>query len=81
MSFKELWAYFRSEGQKEFLQSFIRDLGYWKLITSSLKALPRVAKAFWYSRRMPRKWSLYRWEDHLDVPLSELRQSHGIRLV
>lgn len=81
VAWSELWSYMRSDGQKQFFATFMREVGYWKLVTASVGALPRVAKAIWRSRSMTRKWALHRWEDHLDTPLDQLRQSYRIRLV
>lgn len=78
---RQLLSYFGSDAQKQFFATFLRDVGYWALIKSSLGALPRVARVIWRSRRMTRKWALERWPDHLDVPLCELRRRYGIRLV
>lgn len=80
-TWKQLWSYFSSEAQRDFFRGFLRDVGYGRTLASSLSALPRVAKVVWRSRRMTRKWALYRWTDHLDVPLGELRQRYGIELV
>lgn len=80
-TWSDLWSYFRSDAQKQFFATFLREVGYWKLIRSTLGSLPRVVKVMWRARRMTRKWPLYRWEDHLDVPLCELRQRYGIDLI
>lgn len=78
---REVLAYLRRDGQKEFFAQFMKDVGYWRLLAYSIGSLPRVAKAIWRSRRMTRKWPLFQWRDHLDVPLHVLREQYGIRLV
>ncbi|MEM9454263.1 MAG: hypothetical protein AAGF11_08800 [Myxococcota bacterium] len=80
-TWKQLWPYFRSEAQRDFIRRLFRDIGYGRVVASTLSTLPRVAKVMWRSRRMTRKWALYRWPDHLDVPLVELRSRYGIELV
>jgi len=81
VQWKELWSYVRSDGQKQFFQTLMREVGYGRLLLGSLHALPRVAKVLWTSRWMPRKWPLHDWEAHLDAPLCELREQYRIRLV
>ncbi|MCX4243894.1 hypothetical protein [Paraliomyxa miuraensis] len=78
---RELWSYFRSDAQKEFFSTFLSEVGYGRMLWSSLGAIPRVVRAIWRSRSMTRKWSLHDWSAHLDVPLVELRREFGIRPV
>lgn len=78
---RELWSYFRSDAQKQFFSTFMREVGYRKLLLGSLGAIPRILRVLWRSRSMTRKWALHQWADHLDEPLVQLRRDHGIRLV
>lgn len=77
----ELKSYFSSQEQRDFFKEFLSEVGYWKMITASLRALPRVFRAIWRSRSMRRKWALHHWKAHLDEPLADLRRDYGIRLV
>lgn len=79
--FSELLSYFRSDAQKKFFREFLAEIGYWKIITQSIRSIPRALKAIWMSRKMKRKWALHEWETKLDIPLNELRSEYGIRLV
>lgn len=81
VQWRELWSYFRSDEQKKFFKDFLGEIGYWTLISSSIRALPRVARAIWRTRKMTHKWSLHGWAEHLDVPLVELRARYNISLV
>ncbi len=81
VSWRELWSYFQSDGQKQFFKDLFREIGWWKTLTGFVRALPRVFSAMWHSRKMTRKWALHGWEAHLDTPLQQLRQTYGIRLV
>lgn len=78
---RELYSYFRSDAQKQFFKDFLGEIGYWTLISASLRALPRVLRAIWRTRKMTRKWSLHGWAEHLDEPLCELRTRYGIAIV
>lgn len=78
---RELWSYLRSDEQKQFFRTFMREVGYGKLLRGSLVAIPRMLRVFWRARGMTRKWALHQWADHLDEPLVQLRREHGIRLV
>lgn len=77
----ELRSYYRNEDQKKFFNNLIRDIGWWAVTRHSIAAIPRVLRALWRSRKMPKRWELHNWAAHLDVPLFQLCAQYNIRLV
>jgi len=78
---REVWSYLRSDAQKQFLDTFLSEVGYGRLLWGTVQATPRVLRAIWRAWSMTRKWALHDWASHLDEPLATLRHEHGIRLV
>ena len=62
------------------VKKLITSLPISAFIVPVFRALPRVWRAFWRSRRMtPWHWEVN--DDDLDTPIRELRARHGIQVV
>ena len=63
------------------VMALLKGIKVWDFAKASLRALPRVWRAFWTSRRQTRQWSWAVDDVTLDTPINALRQAHGIRVV
>lgn len=63
------------------VMALLKGISVWDFAKASLKALPRLWRAFWASRKQRKPW---RWavdDETLDTPINALRQAHGITVV
>ena len=63
------------------LAALFASTGAWPLLTGTLRALPRIARVLWRTRRMPTRWPFWGYAEHLDTPLAALRRRYAIRVV
>ena len=61
--------------------ALFREIGAWKLLTGTLRAVPRVLRAIRRARRMPEKWPFFDYARFLDTPLAALRRRFGVQPV
>ncbi len=86
----DVWTMFGTDvGIVEYLRylrtqeatNIIFEMGAWKMLLASVRAVPLLIRAFRATRRMHKRWP---WADHdryLDTPLHDLRAEFGIELV
>ncbi len=63
------------------LAALFASVGTWPLIAGTLRALPRLLRVFWRTRRLPARWPFWGYGEHLHTPLAALRQRFAIRVV
>ncbi len=63
------------------LRALFGEAGTWPLVLGTLRGLPRLCLVLWRARRMARRWSFWRYGEHLGTPIAELRERLSIRLV
>ena len=61
--------------------ALFREIGAWKLLTGTLRAVPRVLRAIRRARRMPEKWPFFDYARFLNTPIAALRQRFGVQPV
>lgn len=59
----------------------IKEIGWRRTITGSLRALPRALRAIRRARKMPEKWPFYDYARFLDTPIAALRSRFGVQPV
>jgi len=74
---KEYLRYLKEDGAKE----LIREVGWRKMITGTLRAIPRACKVFISSRKMNKKWPIRDFQKYLDTPINEIRKEFNVTLV
>jgi hypothetical protein len=63
------------------LAALFASVGAWQLVTGTLRALPRLVRVLWRTRRMPARWSFWGYGEHLHTPLAALRERFKIRVL
>jgi len=63
------------------LSALFASAGAWSLLTATLRAVPRLLRVFWRTRRMPARWPFWGYSEHLHTPLATLRERFKIRVV
>lgn len=67
-------------GHEQFT-AVLREVGAWKLLMGTLRAVPRALRAIRRARAMPEKWPFYDYARFLDTPIAALRLRFGVRPV
>lgn len=62
-------------------KAIFKQVGYGTVIVATLKAMPRIARAFFEATRMEKRWPWTPPETHLDRTLADLRDEYGIRVI
>jgi hypothetical protein len=63
------------------VKAIFREVGYLKSIWITILAIPRVLRAAWEARKMPRKWPWAPLPAFQKRKLSDLRQEFGIIVI
>ena len=62
---------------KEIMKSTIQ----WEIIPVMIGFVLQLPRLAWRSRKMSKKWPWKQWQPYLDVPLAEIRQEFGIKVI
>ena len=65
----------------EQFSGLIKEIGWRRMLTGSLRAIPRALRAIRRARKMPEKWPFYDYARFLDTPIAALRQRFGVQPV
>ena len=76
LTFKEALKYFKLPEIKD----IFKNANKLELFYGSLLAIPKAFKVWRASKKMPKKWSYFAWQQYLDVPLNEIREEFKINL-
>lgn len=63
------------------LAALFASAGAWPLFTATLRAVPRLLRILWRTRKMPTRWPFWGYSEHLHTPLATLRERFEIRVV
>lgn len=63
------------------LAALFTTTGTWPLISATLRAVPRLLRVFWRTRKMPARWPFWGYAEHLHTPLATLRERFKIHVV
>lgn len=63
------------------LAALFASAGAWPLLSGTLRAVPRLLRVLWQTRRRRAPWPFWRYHEHLHTPLASLRQRFDIRVV
>jgi len=77
MTIKEYISYGKTPEGKQ----LIKQIGPKLLIKSSIYVLPLMAKIIALSLKMNRRWDLRGYQEHLNTPLGELRDSYNLKIL
>lgn len=59
----------------------VAEIGLFQMVATTLRLLPLIARVFFRSRKMKRKWLWGKEERYLDCPLVELRREFNIQVL
>ena len=59
----------------------LAEIGYWKATVETVKAIPRLYRAYRHARRMTKKWPVWDNDAQLDRAIGEIRREFGIEVV
>lgn len=62
-------------------QAVFKELGLWRIITMTLRTVPRILRAITEARRMMMKWPWLPPQSYMARTLADLRQEYGIRVI
>lgn len=62
-------------------KQLIQDIGIFNTILTFFKAIPKILKIIFLSRKMNKKWPWLKNEEYLDKPLNEIREEFGIHVI
>ena len=77
MTFKDYAQYTKSDAAKE----LIKGIGFWNIVTGTLKAIPGAVKVYLLSRKMSKKWEIWKFADRLDEKLVDLRRELNLKIL
>lgn len=63
------------------MDAIYRDLGGGEIVRTIARCVVAVPRTVWRCSRQNAKWPWSTFEEHLETPLAELRQTFGIRVV
>lgn len=72
---------YRKYLEHEQVTALFREAGAWKLLTGTLRAVPRILRAIRRARRMPEKWPFFDYARFLNTPIAALRRRFGVQPV
>ena len=77
VSLSKFYQFVRLEGHRE----IIREIGLLTVVKTFIKAVPRIVKVIYFSRRMTAKWEWDDFDKHLGSELVDIRREFNITLV
>ena len=77
VTLKEYMRYAEIPETKE----IFKQAGVWRSLVATIRSLPRIGRALWRCWRMPKKWPFWENDRYLDMPLTQIRQEFGIRVI